>query len=603
MLMPSLENLVVLDCEVYPNYFLVAFKNIDNNRIMTIEAKGEGKRLDEDSLKKLNAVMMKRHTFGFNSRNYDLPIILYALQNKTCSEIYKMSERIIINNISGWKTIKDFDLIIPKSMNHFDVEGASPAVRASLKLYGSRMNSKRLQDLPIESGSILSKQDMEDIKLYCINDLDTTRDLYRKIEERIRLRVDMSKQYGQNLMSKSNAQIAEVVIKSELQKRNPSKRLYAPKLSKDITFKYSVPDYIQFKSQLLKDALKIIRRHEFELDDKGSIKLPDELKKLKINLGYSTYQLGIGGIHSTEKKQTIIPNDNQILADKDVASYYPSIILNLGLYPKHLGRIFLEIYKEIVVTRLEAKRSGNKVLNEALKIVINGSFGKLGNKWSALYSPDLMMIVTLTGQLALLMLIEQLELSGINVVSANTDGFVSLIPKHKYDEYTQLCSNWEQITGFKLEGNKYYALFSRDVNNYLALTEHGVKGKGIFTIDQLSKNPQATICVIAVRDLLAEGISIRKTILGCKDFVQFLTARSVTGGAIWKGEYLGRVVRWIYSTKGDPITYKKNGNKVAKSDGARPVMELDGKMPTDIDYERYINEAESILDDLGYTDL
>lgn len=601
--MSSLENLVVLDCEVYPNYFLAAFKNIDNDRVVTIEAKGEDNGLDEDSLRKLNTVMMKRHTFGFNSRNYDLPILLYALRGKTCGDIYKMSERIISNNTPGWKTVKDFGLVMPRTMKHFDIQEPSPGVRVSLKLYGGRMHSKRLQDLPIEPGSHLSEQDMDNTKTYCINDLDTTIDLYRKVEERMSLRVDMSKQYGQDLMSKSDAQIAEVVIKSELQKRSPSKRLYAPKLSEDITFKYPVPDYIQFQSPQLKEALKVIRRHDFELDGKGSIKLPDELKKLKINLGYSTYQLGIGGIHSTEKKQTVVPTDDQILADKDVASYYPSIILNLGLYPKHLGPIFLEIYKKIVDTRLEAKRSGDKVVNESLKIVINGSFGKLGSKYSALYSPDLMMTVTLTGQLALLMLIEQLELSGINVVSANTDGFVSLIPKHKYDEYSQLCLDWEQITGFELEENKYHALFSRDVNNYLAVTEYGAKGKGIFTIDQLSKNPQATICVIAVRDLLADGTPIRKTILECKDLVQFLTVRSVTGGAVWRDEYLGRVVRWIYSTKGEPITYKKNGNKVAKSDGARPIIELDSKIPDDVDYERYIEEAESILDDLGYTDL
>lgn len=598
-----MQDLVVLDCEIYPNYSLFAFKNIDNGRVATIEVKGEDSCLDDDQYRKLNSIMQKRTTFGFNSRNYDMPIILYALRRKTCSELHKMSERIIGNNTPGWKTINDFSLVIPRTMKHFDIQEPSPGVRVSLKLYGGRMHSKRLQDLPIEPGSHLSEQDMDNTKTYCINDLDTTIDLYRKIEDRIDLRVDMSKQYGQDLMSKSDAQIAEAVIKSQLQKKSPSKKLYAPKLPEDVTFKYNVPDFISFESPQLQDALEIIRHHDFQLDAKGSIKLPTKLKNMKIELGYSTYQLGIGGIHSTEKKQTVVPNEHQILADKDVASYYPSIILNLGLYPKHLGPKFLDVYRDIVTTRLEAKRAKNKVVNESLKIVINGSFGKLGSKYSALYSPDLMMAVTLTGQLALLMLIERLELSGISVISANTDGFVSLIPKHKYDEYSQLCSDWEQITGFELEENKYKALYSRDVNNYLAVTEYGAKGKGIFTIDQLSKNPQATICVIAVRDLLSDGTPIRKTILECKDIVQFLTVRSVTGGAVWRDEYLGRVVRWIYSTKGEPITYKKNGNKVAKSDGARPIMELDGKMPDDIDYERYIDEAESILDDLGYTDL
>lgn len=601
--MSELKSLVVLDCEVYPNLFLVCFKNIDNNRVVSIEARGEDKSLDGVGLKKLTAIMSKRHTFGFNSRNYDLPIIFYALKHKTCGDIYKLSERIIGNNTPGWKTLKDFGLMLPRTMKHFDIQEPSPGVRVSLKLYGGRMNSKRLQDLPIEPGSTLSQDDMENIKDYCINDLDTTIDLYNQVKERMDLRVDMSKQYGQDLISKSDAQIAEAVIKSELQKRSPSKRLYAPQLSEDVTFKYPVPDYIKFQSAQLKEALKTIRRHSFGLGSKGSIKLPDQLKKLKINLGHSKYQLGIGGIHSTEKKQTVIPDEDQILVDKDVVSYYPSIILNLGLYPRHLGTAFLEVYQKLVDARLAAKRVGDKVVSESLKIVINGSFGKLGSKWSALYSPDLMMTVTLTGQLALLMLIERLELSGINVVSANTDGFVSLIPKHKHDKYQDICATWEKETNFKLEENRYKALYSRDVNNYLAVTNCGAKGKGIFTANQLSKNPQGSISATAVINLLSKGTPISKTILECQDLAQFLLVRSVTGGAVWMEQYLGRVVRWIYSTEGEAITYKKNGNKVAKSDGARPIMLLDGILPKDLDYHRYIDEAKAILDSTGYTEL
>ena len=268
---------------------------------------------------------------------------------------------------------------------------------------------------------------MEDTKLYCINDLDTTIDLYRQIEDRIKLRVDMSNKYGQDLLSKSDAQIAEVVIKSELTK----KRIYCktPKIPNGKTFKYEVPDFISFKSKQLKDILEIIKTNDFELDGKGSIKLPSVLKNAKIELGNSIYQLGIGGIHSTENKQAIIPTEHQFLIDKDVASYYPSIILNQKLYPRHLGTPFLDVYKEIVEERLKAKKEGNKIVNESLKIVINGSFGKLGSKYSALYSPDLMIAVTLTGQLSLLMLIEELENNDISVISSNTDGFVSLLTK------------------------------------------------------------------------------------------------------------------------------------------------------------------------------
>ena len=347
-----MKDLVVLDCEVYPNYTLFAFKNIDNQKTFTIEIKGESSSLDENSLKKLQQIMTVRTTFGFNSRNYDMPIILFALQGKTTKEICKLSNYIIENNSPGWKTLQNFSLSWPNSIKHFDIQEPSPGVRVSLKLYGGRMHSDKLQDLPIEPNSILSENEMEETKLYCINDLDTTVDLYRQIEDRIKLRVDMSNKYGQDLLSKSDAQIAEVVIKSELTK----KRIYCktPKIPNGKTFKYEVPDFIQFKSKQLKDILEIIKTHDFELDGKGSIKLPLVLKNAKIELGNSIYQLGIGGIHSTEKKQAVIPTEHQFLIDKDAASYYPSIILNQKLYPRHLGESFLDVYRQIVEERLKA---------------------------------------------------------------------------------------------------------------------------------------------------------------------------------------------------------------------------------------------------------
>ena len=77
--------------------------------------------------------------------------------------------------------------------------------------------------------------------------------------------------------------------------------------------------------------------------------------------------------------------------------------------------------------------------------------------------------------------------------------------------------------------------------------------------------------------------------------------RRVTGGATWRGKDLGKVVRWVYTTDGDAIRYKKNGNKVSKSDGAFPVMEL-GELPENVDDEKYINEAKLMLKSVGMED-
>lgn len=597
-----MKNLVVLDCEVYPNYTLFAFKNINNHKTFTIEIKGGNSSLNEYSLKKLQQIMTVRTTFGFNSINYDLPIILFALQGKSAKEIYKLSNYIIKNNLPGKKTIQNFNLHWSDSIKHFDIQEPSPGVRVSLKLYGGRMHFDKLQDIPIEPSSILLEEEMEQVKAYCINDLNTTINLYKKIEDRIKLRVDMSNKYGQDLLSKSDAQIAEIVIKSELTKKGIHCQI--PKIPIGKTFKCEVPDFIKFKSKQLKDILEIIKTHDFELDEKGSIKLPKILEDVKIELGNSIYQMGIGGIHSKEKEQSIIPTKYQFLIDKDVVSYYPSIILNQKLYPKHLGEAFLDVYKHIVEERLRAKKEGNKIVNESLKIVINGSYGKLGSKYSFLYSPNLMISVTLTGQLALLMLIEELENNDISVISSNTDGFVSLLLKEQYKKYNSICFDWELTTGFTLEETRYKALYSRDVNNYLAITDYGHKGKGIFTLDSLEKNPQATIIINSVIKFLVDNTSISETIKNCKDLKEFLHVRSVTGGATYKDKYLGRVVRWIYSTDGDIIKYKNSNKtgtfpKVAKTEGSRPIMDLNCEFPKDIDYNRYIEESMSVLNDIG----
>jgi hypothetical protein len=320
----SLDDPVTLDCEVYPNYFLVAFKRLSDGKIVTIETRGKNTHISIEDRKRLNSLMYKRTTFGFNSRNYDIPVIIAAEQSKTCNDIYRISEYIITGNSHGWQTLQKFSLHLPREWKHFDIQEPAPGVKVSLKLYGGRMHSKRLQDLPIEPGTMLTEAQMDDIKEYCINDLNTNIDLYNRIKPQMQLRVDMSEEYGMDLMSKSDAQIAEAVIKRELQKRNPRGRYKAPNMMTGVSFKYTAPAYIEFKSDVLRHTLELILGADFELNDKGSIELPKELKQMKIKIGNSVYQLGIGGLHSKEKSQTIIPNKNQVLADRDVASYYPS---------------------------------------------------------------------------------------------------------------------------------------------------------------------------------------------------------------------------------------------------------------------------------------
>jgi hypothetical protein len=213
-----------------------------------------------------------------------------------------------------------------------------------------------------------------------------------------------------------------------------------------------------------------------------------------------------------------------------------------------------------------------------------------------------MIQVTITGQLSLLMLIERMENAGIEIVSANTDGIVMKIHDSQNNSYEQIVKQWELDTGFETEETIYKALYSRDVNNYIAIKEDGFKGKGIFSDTGLQKNPCSQVCVQAAYKVMTTGVTLLDAIQECKDIRQFVTVRTVKGGAFKEGYgYLGKSIRWYYARgEAEPIIYAQSGNKVPKSDGAKPLMELPESLPDDIDYNRYAEEAHSMLCDIGF---
>lgn len=256
----------------------------------------------------------------------------------------------------------------------------------------------------------------------------------------------------------------------------------------------------------------------------------------------------------------------------------------------------------------------------SLKVSINGSFGKFGNKYSALYSPRLLLQVTITGQLVLLMLIEMLTEAGINVISGNTDGIVSKYHKDRHNDVRNIISMWEERTNFKTEETKYKLTGSRDVNNYYAIKDEGgdnegkylderlgIKTKGCFSErgsalnSVLSKNPEFLILSDAVMEFLLNNVPLEETIKSCTDIRRFTTLRNVKGGAEQNGVYLGKVVRWFYAEKHPyVINYVLTGNKVPKSEGGYPVQDLPPSFPDNIDYDKYIKEAAEILYNIGY---
>ena len=591
----SSRTKAVLDIECYTNYFLIAIKSMSNGKVVTFERSS----WSDFDVEQLNSVLRKYTIITFNGNRYDLLLLKGAIAGFDAAKLKTISDDIIVNNARAWDTESKYSLPQCKYIDHIDLIDVAPG-KASLKIYGGRLHSKRMQDLPIEPNAIIKTGERVALTNYCINDLDTTIDLFNKLSSQIDLREKMGTELGMDLRSKSDAQIAESVIKKQIEAIKGTK-IYRPDLPDGYSFNYVPPKFIKFNHPELVNALEVFKSEAFTLNEKGDAAEPEKVGKLKVKINQTVYQLGIGGIHSCEKTVNYIAGTDHILVDRDVTSYYPNIILNQRLYPKHIGTEFLTAYKSIVEKRIHAKKTGDKVTDASLKIVINSSFGKFGNRWSALYSPDLLIQTTVTGQLALLMLIEALEGSGIQVVSANTDGIVIYCHKRNQAALFSIIAAWEETTGFNTEETAYTALYSRDINNYVAFKPSGsYKAKGAYADAELSKTPTAQVCVQAVVDFLQLDIPIETTIRSCADTRMFVSVRSVTGGAVKGDTYLGKAVRWYYAVgETGSIQYKKNGNKVAMTDGARPLMLLPDTPPKDIDYQWYIAKAYAILGDLG----
>lgn len=649
-------SVFVYDVECYRNFFYLAFKCLANGKYVAFEQSPSF----ELNKTKLLWMMWRYCIVGFNTRNYDDPMIALALKGATCDELKEASDFIIKSGPQyGTKKTTPFDfekkhrLKIGK-FNTIDLIEVAP-LEGSLKLYAGRLHCPRMQDLPFSEEHILTEEDAKIIRPYCCNDLENTELLFNELSSEIKLRIEMSQEYGLDLRSKSDAQVAEAVINSELQKvlgYYPKK----PTIAEGTILQYNAPSFIKFNSPALNEIFEQISNAKFELDALGSPIWPKGLGEierekgkepkwvLKTKIGNSTYKLGMGGLHSMEKKTTHIAKENEIIADNDVESFYPRIILNQGLFPFHLGEAFLKVYEQVVNTRIHAKEQAKvckkngdregakrwKTIADSLKITINGSFGKLGNKYSTLYAPQLMLQVTITGQLVLLMLIEMLQNVGIDVISGNTDGIIAKYDKSRHEEVRAIIGKWEHQTAFKTEETRYSKVCSRDVNTYVAFKlkfdeetgewihdgdsearfldeQLGCKTKGAYSErgsalnSILSKNPEMLVCTDAMINFLRNGVPVEKTIKECRDFKRFVSVKNVKGGGEKDGKYLGKVVRWYYP-KGEKgcISYVMSGNKVGTTDGAKPVMDLPPEFPNDINYDLYIEESIKMLYEIGY---
>lgn len=639
----------------------------------------------------------------FNGNDYDMLMLVAALSGWDNDQLKMLNDEIIMGQratpkVWPWQIRQKYRLYLPNYIDHIDIMEVIPGVKIGLKMYGCRAHAVVVQDTPVDFTVPIPLDHIPAEIGYCRNDRKLTALLADGVSERMALRRSLTDKYGVDVRSKSDAQIAEVVVKAEWQRlmkesidlynnggkilceggweitpadpkyphlvipheldRNGVPQVIRRQVVHGHSFKYNMPDYIEFITpqmhefkRIVEDCVFVVGDKEtqwmnpFDDDDpiKSGVNMPDALLGRDIVIGNSSYRVGIGGLHSQESRVSYLSNDTHTLRTADVKSYYPSLILNMKMNPSQLGYLFTDIFSTIYTTRLEAKAALKKLpkgmqeylevaaVEGGFKIVLNGTFGKLFNKHSIFYAPELGIQVTISGQLSLLMLIERLVLSGIPVVSANTDGVEMYCPNDRKWICDEIIAWWEKVTALGMDQNDYKRLCSRDVNNYFSEGLDGsVKAKGIFRPSGLNdnKHPDKDIVAEAVILEVTKGIPYENTINNCQDIKKFIVCRSAQGGGTyiqgpegigWKftreanakgklnvigvegGEYLGKAVRWYMSKDGGRIVTAK-GHQVAGAENCRPIMRLTDTVPADLDRTYYCNEAEKMLDAINMLD-
>lgn len=368
----SLSPLVIpCDTECYPDYWLCS---VGDQSFQTFP----GHPLDTVRLKQAltNATMLT-----FNGNYYDHPMISLALTGASAADLWAASNRIIVPGGKGlmpWEFAKFYGINL-LLWDTIDIMNVAPG-QGGLKAYGGKMHMHKLQELPIPVGTSIGLFDRPVIRDYCTNDLDTTVALGTRMSAQIKLREEMSMQYGVDLRSKSDAQIAEAAMKAAL-----PFEVQVPVVPQGATFYYRPPAWMSFRTPQMQDVLRTMCSTPFAVNDKGGVSPAYEncyvdWGKDQVRLDphgnfvkrpadwqhklVGPYAMGIGGLHSTENRRALLADSNRRLLDRDVASYYPSLILETGIYPQQIGSSFTGIYKEWYDSRLAAKHKATALKKE-----------------------------------------------------------------------------------------------------------------------------------------------------------------------------------------------------------------------------------------------
>ena len=179
---------------------------------------------------------------------------------------------------------------------------------------------------------------------------------------------------------------------------------------------------------------------------------------------------------------------------------------------------------------MKAKAAGDTATANALKLVVNTTYGASLNKYNDLCDPLMGRSVCITGQLFLLELAQHLykDVADLRIVQLNTDGIMIEFDDSQYGQVQEILNEWQSRTGFELEEDSIAQIAQKDVNNYVEVqpsgkfkTKGGYLVRGIAPAGAFNVNNNATIVAKALVEYFVHGTPPEDTINTCDDIFQF----------------------------------------------------------------------------------
>ena len=613
----------VYDVEIFPNCFHCCVKNTETGQLYKFEISERRNQLtDVVDFFRLQPIEDYFRMFcGYNNHHYDDVIINYMIDYRDklaglpywriCQSLFNLSSTIVGDEegsrekLKRWKYAHYF-----QSMDLLTMQ-FSQKLRVGLKTMQVTMHYKNVYEYEGNFDSPIFNKDIDKMISYNINDVESTEELLNRLKDQIELRLFIEQEHGIDCLSMDSVKMAETFLLEKYSERsgipkNVIKEMRSP--MDYIPLKDVILPFIKYKNPKLQDVLEDMKKQIVYSKERKSY-------EKKFVLSNVVYSVGVGGIHSIHTPQIFLPKDDEHIGHADVTSMYPSFLIKYQWGPRHLGKLFCDIFSEIYDERVEAKRTGQKVKNLFLKIVLNSPTGKMQQEVSWMYDPFNVFKIRINGQLTLLMLVDRLLELGCEIIQVNTDGVVYRAKNQLREGIERAIHEVETITQLMFEIDEYEAFYQYAINDYFGV-EKGyseshdpklIEKKGMFITDtKLGKGLAPVVIPKAVINYFLTKQPVDEFIVKDKDIRDFLMSQAVDKKfKVVHGEKpIQRINRFYASTDGpylykvDPNGDREKTNMLTKS-GVTILNKFD-ELPIEdrkINYRYYISEAKKVIAD------